>query len=145
VEYDKIQKISTMLKEMESDTLLLWKRDALENDFVATEYDIEEVSSFQLAELFIHLVKRREKENVLSISAKSYSIETKKREILELVNRDGYLNFNRYIETLADIQDLLVSFFTLLELVKQKQLFALQKTLFADIDVWPKTENTVIQ
>lgn len=145
VEYDKIQKISSMLKEMESDSLLLWRRDALDNRFQATEYDIEEVSSFQLAELFINLVKRHEKENVLSISAKSYSIEAKKREILELVKRDGYLNFNRYIETLSDIQDLLVSFFTLLELVKQKQLFALQKKLFADIDVWPKSEQGPIQ
>lgn len=141
VEYDKVQKISNLLKEMESDCLLLWRRDALENSFVATEYDLEEVSSFQLAELFINLVKRQEKSSVMSISGKSYSIESKKTEILERVMREGYLNFNRYLETLKNIEDLLVSFFTLLELVKQKQLFALQKRLFADIDVWPKGES----
>lgn len=145
VEYDKIQKISSMLKEMESDALLLWHRDSLENSFAATEYDLEDVSSFQLAELFINLVKRREKDNSLTISAKSYSIEAKKKEILELVSREGYLNFNRYLDSLSDIQDLLVSFFTLLELVKQKQLSAQQKKLFADIDVWPRLEGEVLQ
>ncbi len=144
-EYDKIQKISSLLKEMEADSLLLWRRDSLENSFSATEYDIEEVSSFQLAELFINLVKRQEKSNVLTITGKKYSIESKKQEILDLVNRDGYLNFNRYLESLTGIEDLLVSFFTLLELVKQKQLHALQKTLFADIDVWPKVETALIQ
>jgi len=145
VEYDKIQKISSLLKEMEADSLLLWRRDSLDNTFAATEYDIEEVSSFQLAELFINLIKRQEKSNVITITGKNYSIETKKQEILELVNRDGYLNFNRYLETLDNIEDLLVSFFTLLELVKQKQLFALQKKLFADIDVWPKGESELTQ
>jgi segregation and condensation protein A len=145
VEYDKVQKISNLLKEMETDTLLLWRRDALENTFSATEYDIEEVTSFQLAELFINLVKRQERDQVMTITKKNYSIDSKKKEILTLLDQEGYLNFTKYLASLSEIEDLLVSFFTLLELVKQKQVSALQKKLFADIDVWPKADGAVYQ
>jgi segregation and condensation protein A len=145
VEYDKVQKISSLLKEKETDSLLLWRRDSLENSFSATEYDLEEVTSFQLAELFINLVKRQERDHVLTITKKNYSIDSKKKEILTLLDQEGYINFTKYLASLTDMEDLLVTFFTLLELVKQKQVNALQKRLFADIDVWPKGDEAVLQ
>jgi segregation and condensation protein A len=49
IEYDKIQKISKLLQVMEKNTLLLWKREEISENFDNREFNIEEVSTFQLA------------------------------------------------------------------------------------------------
>ena len=61
IEYDKVQKISKMLKELEGQELLLWKREEVIENFETKEFKLEEVSPFQLAEIFLYLVKRKEK------------------------------------------------------------------------------------
>ena len=136
IEYDKIQKISKMLKELENQELLLWKRKEIIENFENKEFKLEEVSPFQLAEIFLHLVKRREKEEFLYLDSKNYSIEQKWQEIITLLETDGYLNFSAYIEALDSIEEILVSFFTILEMIKQHVLVGLQKQLFDTISLW---------
>ncbi len=53
-EYDKIQKITKLLKQMEKDEVLLWKREEVSENFETREFDIKEISSFQLAEVFLN-------------------------------------------------------------------------------------------
>jgi segregation and condensation protein A len=136
IEYDKIQKISKILKEMESQEILLWRREVISESFETKEFTIGEVSAFQLAELFLNIIKRKEREEFLYLESKNYSIESKMGEILELLNKEDYLNFTEYIESLDSLEEILVSFFTLLELAKQKIVFAVQKQLFDTISVW---------
>ena len=145
IEYDKIQKISMMLKEMEAQELLLWKRQEVPENFESKEFKLEEISAFQLAEIFLNLVKKKEKEEFLYIDARDYSIEEKWNEILELLGTEGYLNFNQYIETLATIQEVLVSFFTILEMIKQRVILGVQKGLFETISLWKTSEKEPIQ
>lgn len=140
IEYDKIQKISQMLKDMEEETLLLWKREEVVEKFDTREYKLEEVSSFQLAEVFLNILKRKEGENFLYIDSKEYSIEKKWNEILELMAVDGFLDFLQYIATLKTIQDILVSFFCILEMIKRNVLIGVQKKLFGPISLW-KTDK----
>ena len=136
IEYEKIQKISKMLKELEGHELLLWKREEVMENFETKEYKLEEITPFQLAEIFLHLVRRKEKEEFLYIDAKNYSIEKKWNEILELLSTQGCLNFNAYVETLDSIEDILVSFFTMLEMIKQRVIIGVQKQLFDTISLW---------
>ena len=49
IEYEKIQKISRMLQEMEGTELLLWRRLEMNESFANREYELKEVSAFQLA------------------------------------------------------------------------------------------------
>ncbi|UCH95902.1 MAG: segregation/condensation protein A [Candidatus Aminicenantes bacterium] len=140
MEHEKIQKISRMLKELEGQELLLWKREEVIENFETKEFKLEEVTSFQLAEIFLHLVKRKEKEDFLYIDSKNYSVEKKWKEILELLETEGYLNFNQYIERLDSIEEILVSFFTILEMIKQRVIIGIQKRLFDTISIW-KTNN----
>jgi len=141
IEYDKIQKISQMLKELEGQELLLWKRDCVLEKFESKEYILEEISAFQLAEVFLNLVKRKEKREFLYIDAKNYSIEKKWNEILSLMDADGYLNFSRYLENIDSIEEILVSFFTALELIKRRMVMGVQKVLFGTIDLWKMSEE----
>ncbi len=136
IEYEKIQKISKMLKELEGHELLLWKREEVMENFETKEYKLEEITPFQLAEIFLHLVRRKEKEEFLYIDAKNYSIEKKWNELLELLSTQGCLNFNAYVETLDSIEDILVSFFTMLEMIKQRVVIGVQKQLFDTISLW---------
>jgi segregation and condensation protein A len=140
IEYDKIQKISQMLKDMEEETLLLWKREEVVEKFDTREYKLEEVSSFQLAEVFLNILKRKEGENFLYIDSKEYSIEKKWNEILALMAADGFLEFFQYVATLKTIQDVLVSFFCILEMIKRNVLIGVQKKLFGPISLW-KTDQ----
>jgi segregation and condensation protein A len=140
IEYEKIQKISQMLKEMEEETLLLWKREEVVEKFDTREYKLEEVSSFQLAEVFLNILKRKEGENFLFIDSKEYSIERKWNEIMALMAADGFLDFFQYVATLKTIQDVLVSFFCILEMIKRNVLIGVQKKLFGPISLW-KTDK----
>ena len=82
IEYDKIQKISKLLREMENDTLLFWKREEISEHFENKEFDIEEVSTFQLAEIFLNVIKKREKERILSFILQIIkSLSTKMKKI----------------------------------------------------------------
>ena len=145
IEYEKIQKISRLLKSMEAKELLLWKRQEIDDDFSNREFDIEEVSSFQLAEVFMNIVKKKDKEQYIYIKSKNYSIEKKWQEILEIFDDNGYLNFSEYLSNQDSLEEMLVSFFTLLEMVKQKVLIAVQKRTFDTISVWRKEEKELIQ
>lgn len=136
IEYDKIQKISKLLKEMEMQTLVLWKREEVIETFDSREFELEEVSSFQLAEVFLNIVRKKDKEEFLYIDSKEYSIEKKWDQILELMETDGFLDFAEYVETLESIEEILVSFFCILEMIKQRVLVGVQKKLFAPISLW---------
>jgi segregation and condensation protein A len=136
IEYDKIQKISQLLKSMENQTLLLWKREEVIEKFDSREFELEEVSSFQLAEVFLNLVKKKDKEEFLYIDSKEYSIEKEWDKIMELMEPDGYLDFAQYVASLDSLEEILVSFFCILEMIKQRVIIGVQKKLFAPISLW---------
>ena len=140
IEYDKIQKISLILKKMENAESLMWKREIEIDKFSNTEFEIKDVSTFQLAEVFMNIVNKMNKEEVFHIKSKNYSIEEKLNKILKILTENGYLDFSNYLENIASIEEKLVSFFTLLEMVKQKIVTAIQKNLFEKISVWKVSE-----
>jgi segregation and condensation protein A len=145
IEYDKIQKISKLLKEMETHSLLLWKREEITENYVNREYSLEEVSSFQLAELFLNIVKKKDQQDFMVLQSKNYSIDRKKKEILDLLDQQGFLDFFDYVSTLDTLEEIVVSFFTLLELIKRHLVVAVQKNLFDAISVWRMNPEEVLQ
>jgi segregation and condensation protein A len=136
IEYDKIQKISRLLKELEGEELLLWKRQEVLEKYDNMEFKLEEVSAFQLAEIFMNMVKKREKDDFLMIESKQYSIEGKWQQIMEVMDDTGYLNFTQYMTSLDSIEEILVSFFTILEMMKRHVIMGVQKKLFDTISIW---------
>jgi segregation and condensation protein A len=137
IEYEKIQKISKMLQEMEYTELLLWRRLEIGESFTNREYALKEVSAFQLAEIFFDIVKKKENEQFLYISSKNYSIAEKQEEILSLLGKNGFIDFSDYMVKLDSIEEILVSFFTLLEMIKRHLLIAVQEQLFGTISIYP--------
>ncbi len=136
IEYEKVQKISRLLQEMEYTELLLWRRLEMNENFANREYALKEVSAFQLAEIFFDIVKKKENEQFLFISSKNYSIAEKQEEILSLLEGSGFLDFSVYVAKLDSIEEIVVSFFTLLEMVKRHLLVAVQEQLFGTISLF---------
>ena len=82
----------------------------------------------------------------LYIDSKEYSIEKKWDEIMELLEPDGYLDFYKYVETLKSIEEVLVTFFCILEMIRQHVIVGVQKQLFAPISIWKtNTEDDPVQ
>lgn len=137
IEYEKIQKISKMLQDMEYTELLLWRRLEIDENFTNREYALKEVSAFQLAEIFFDIIKKKENEQFLYISSKNYSIAEKLEEISALLKKNVFIDFSAYISKLDSIEEILVSFFTLLEMIKRHLLIAVQEQLFGAISIYP--------
>ncbi len=136
VEYQKIRAACTILKEKEEEQSSFWKRESFPSLFEPEEIDLVEVSLFDLAETFFILMKRKEAENFKVVRGKSYSLENKMKEIISVLEEQSVLDFLEYFSRQENLEEAIVSFFSLLELIKARLVMAVQERLFHSIKVW---------
>jgi segregation and condensation protein A len=136
VEYQKIKAASTLLKEKEEEQSSFWKREALPPLAESDEADLIEVSLFDLAETFFILMKRKEAENFRVVRGKNFSLENKMKEIIAALEEKSVLDFLEYFSQQETLEEAIVSFFSLLELIKARLVLAVQEQLFHSIKVW---------
>lgn len=136
VDYQQIKAASLLLKEKEEEELQQWKRTFLPPLEESDEMDFIEVSLFDLAESFFRLMKQREREETKTIRGKEISLEQKMREIVEELKKNSYLDFLEYFDRQESIEEALIAFFSLLELIKSRIVIATQQSHFEPIKVW---------
>lgn len=136
LDFQKIKTLSSLLREKEGEELKKWKRTYIPSTLPEEEEELEDMSLFDLAEAFFLLMKRKEKEDMRLIKGKEYTVEEKMREIVSILEDKGYLDFFEYFYDHTSLQESLVSFFALLELIKARIVLAAQETLFQSIKVW---------
>ncbi len=136
LEYQKIKAAGSLLREKEEDQILQWRRNFLPPLPGESELDFEEVSLFDLAESFFLMMKRRAAADTRVIKGRDVSYEVKMKELYGLLRDGRVLDFLAYFETQESLEEALVSFFCLLELVKTRQAVAVQDELFQTIRVW---------
>jgi len=136
LEYQKIKAACSLLREREEDQILQWKRTFLPPLPGESELDFAEVSLFDLAESFFLMMKRRSAEDTRVIKGRDVSTEEKMKELFGLLRDGQVLDFLAYFATQGSLEEALVSFFCLLELVKSRQAVAVQDELFQTIRVW---------
>ena len=135
-QYQKIKAACSLLREKEEDQVLQWRRNFLPPLPGESELDFMEVSLFDLAESFFLMMKRRAAEDTRIIKGRDVSYEEKMKELLGLLKDGQVLDFLAYFATQESLEEALVSFFCLLELVKTRQAVAVQDRLFETIRVW---------
>jgi len=140
LDYQKIKGACIILREKEKEEMKKWKRTSLSSLSKQEEMDLEDISLFELAESFFILMKRREKENIEIIKGKEYSIEEKMKEIVSFLKQKGFLDFFDYFYQQKTLEEALISFFSLLELIKTRIVTAAQERLFHSIKVWLRKE-----
>lgn len=142
LEYQKVKVACTLLREKEEDQLQRWKRTFLPPVARPEEAELLEVSLFDLAETFFLLMKKRERENLQVIRSKDVSAEEKMKEMISYLETHGSMDFLEYFSSQESLEEALVSFFCLLELVKNHLVAAVQEQLFQTIRVWLRKSRT---
>jgi segregation and condensation protein A len=140
LDFQKIKAACTLLRQKEDQQKKLWKRSTPPPVAKTEDAELAEVSLFELAEAFLSLMKRKERENIRLIHGKEYSLEEKMKELVDQLKQHGYLDFCAYFNSQNSIEEALISFFCLLELIKTRLVIAVQESLFHPIEVWPKQE-----
>lgn len=135
-QYQKIKAASAFLKQREAEELKKWKRRTLPFLSLFQEPDLDEISLFDLVQSFLLVMKRREKENWQLIEGQEYSLEDKMKEIISILEENGYMDFYDYFYQQSCLEEAFISFFGLLELIKNRVVLAIQETLFLSIKVW---------
>jgi segregation and condensation protein A len=139
MDYQKVQAAGALLREKEELQNKIWQRSSLP-PLPPKGEELVEVSLFELAEAFLHLMKRKEREDTRLIARKEYSLEEKMKELTERLKERAYLDFLEYFNEQESIEEALASFFCLLELVRARVVIAVQETLFQTIKVWLRQE-----
>ncbi|MBR3627407.1 MAG: segregation/condensation protein A [Elusimicrobia bacterium] len=132
LEYQKYKEVSKLLANKEQEYSQTYYRPEpiipeQEYEIDATIYDL--VKSFQNA-------LRTLPEEVREIMYKEIPIETKIREILDILEGKQYLTFSEIAKIQASRSAMVVCFMAVLELVKNKQVVAKQSELFEDIRIY---------
>lgn len=141
VEYQKIKAACSILKEKEDEQLSLWTREVLPVLPEAGEADLLEVSLFDLAETFFVLMKRKEAENFTVVRGKNYSLEEEMKKIVAELERQTVLDFLEYFNARETLEEAIVAFFSLLELIRARLVLAVQERLFHTIKVWLRKDR----
>ncbi|HPW17823.1 MAG TPA: segregation/condensation protein A [Candidatus Aminicenantes bacterium] len=136
VEYQKVKAACALLREKEDAQILQWKRDFLPPLPGGGEPEPVELALFDLAESFFLLMKRRAAETTRTIRGRDVSVEAKMKELVGLLRERHMIDFLEYFEAHASLEEALISFFCVLELVKSRQAAARQDELFRTIRVW---------
>ena len=136
LEYEKVKAACSLLREREDVQILQWKRDFLPP--LPGESDLEplELASFDLAESFFRMMKRREADDTRIIRGREVPVEAKMKELVTLLEERHQIDFLEYFESSPSLEEALVSFFCLLELIKSRVAIAVQDALFQTIRVW---------
>ncbi len=146
LEYQKYKEVSKLLANKEQEYSQTYYRPEpiipeQEYEIDATIYDL--VKSFQNA-------LRTLPEEVREIMYKEIPIETKIREILDILEGKQYLTFSEIAKIQTSRSAMVVCFMAVLELVKNKQVVAKQSELFEDIRIYrvyntQEDNNSIVQ
>ena len=97
---------------------------------------LEEVGIFQLINAFQTVIKRIEaREDVQEIFAERFSVSEKIDTILQRVANGVRLRFSDLFGAAVSRVEVVVTFLALLELIRLKQVRALQKNMFEEIEI----------
>ncbi len=135
LDYQKIKAACQVLKQKEEIQIKKWTRTFLP-PVLDEEPESLEVSLFDIAYTFFSLMKRKERENVRIVKGKDITIEEKMKELLSYLKKNEFLDFLDYFSKQKTLEEALVSFFSLLELIKVKAIIAVQESTFHPIKVW---------
>ncbi len=97
---------------------------------------LEEVGIFQLINAFQTVIKRIEaRQDVQEIFAERFSVSEKIDIILQRVANNARLRFSDLFGAAVSRVEVVVTFLALLELIRLKQVRALQKNMFEEIEI----------
>jgi segregation and condensation protein A len=136
VEYKKFKDAAAQLSQRELDQSNLFSR--LPDDSAETpERPLGEVSVFDLITAFNNVLKRiaNQSENLREIFEENYTVSDKIDLIMKMMTSGVPLKFMELFSRAASRTEIVVTFLALLELIRLKQLKAVQEEAFGEIEL----------
>jgi segregation and condensation protein A len=132
-EYQKYKDVGKLLsyKEMESTLIYYRPVPAIDkSDFIL------DATIFDLMEGFRAAVESLPDEKIMTLISDHIPIETKIREILDLIENKTFISFSQVLQLQQTKMALIVCFQAMLELIKDKIIAAKQSELFGEIRIY---------
>lgn len=133
IEYKKFKDAAAQLQERELAREALYSR-VLETQTALPERPLGEVSVFDLINAFNGILKRiNQKEDLKEIFEENFTVSDKIEMVLKLINKGIPLRFTELFSGVASRAEIVVTFLAVLELIRVKQLKAVQEEAFGEI------------
>jgi len=142
-EYEKFKEIAQELRQREENQQQVFKRPKVELPVVEGEEKevYFEASIFDLIDVFSKALKEAPKELFLEVVKDEFTIEEKIHEILHLLLDEPRIRLLALFEKAKNKFEMIVTFLSILELIRLKEIIVRQKTLFGEIEIIRNKEN----
>ncbi len=145
LEYQQFKKIAETLKDKEAVRQDLFSRAVDEKavqEFKDESREVYyEVSLFDLITALSRALHRRPEENPYELEQDEYTLEEKIHEILHLLLAHKRVTLSQLWAQSKRKTEIIVIFMAILELIRLKEISAVQKRLFEDIEIIRNKEN----
>ncbi len=140
IEYKKFKEAAAELNLRALEQERVFVRDTLSTAAVQEPLRLGEVGIFQLIGAFQTVMKRIEaRQDVQEIFSERFTVSEKIDSILQRVANGDRLRFSDLFGAAASRVEVVVTFLALLELIRLKQVRAIQKNVFDEIEIAPAT------
>jgi len=136
IEYKKFKEAAAELHLRELEQERIFAREGSALSLLQGPLRLEEVGIFQLINAFQTVIKRIEaRQDVQEIFAERFSVSEKIDIILQRVANNARLRFSDLFGAAVSRLEVVVTFLALLELIRLKQVRAVQKNMFEEIEI----------
>jgi segregation and condensation protein A len=134
IEYKKFKEAAEQLHTRAVEQEKIFTRDG--GALIEPSLRLAEVGIFQLIHAFQNVIKRVEaRENLGEIFAERFTVSEKIDIILQRVANGASVRFSELFGDVASRVEVVVTFLGLLELIRLKQVHAIQRDLFGEIEI----------
>ena len=138
IEYKKYKEMSSYLKKLEINRSQIFTRSPADlSAYLSQEEDnpVDGISLYYLVDAFERvLIKYSYRDPLTKIEREEISIKDKSEQILNLLRlRNGVIHFSEILEPFFSRTEIIISFLSILELMKQRVIMCIQSKTFDDI------------
>ena len=136
IEYKKFKEAAAELHLRELEQERIFAREGAPSLALQEPLRLGEIGIFQLINAFQTVIKRIEaRQDVQEIPGERFSVSEKIDAILQRVATGTPVRFSDLFGSVASRLEVVVTFLALLELIRLKQVRAVQKNIFEDIEI----------
>jgi len=136
IEYKKFKQAAEQLHTRELEQERIFTRDSGSSSEATAPLRLGEVGIFQLIHAFQNVIKRVEaREDLQEIFGERFTVSEKIDIILQRVANGTSIHFSELFGEIASRVEIVVTFLALLELIRLKQVRAIQRHLLGEIEI----------
>ena len=136
IEYKKFKEAAAELHLRELAQQRIFAREGASTPAIEGPLRLGEVGIFQLINAFQIVIKRvEERQDLQEIFGERFSVSDKIDKILQRVAAGAPVRFSDLFEAVVSRVEVVVTFLALLELIRLRQIRAIQKSIFEDIEI----------